>query len=103
MRDWIKKLTRLRRSSKAFSTGGFDYVYRIDCAYGYIRHHGDERYIILVNFDDKYKHVRLDAARYGVTKIESIMTSDGGSGAHESADGIFYIHIPAHALVIYKA
>jgi hypothetical protein len=56
-----------------------------------------------VNFDDTTKHVRLDAARYGVTSIESIMTTDGGSGAHESADGIFYIHIPAHELVIYKA
>lgn len=103
MRSWIKRLTALRKSSKAFSTGGFDYIYRIDCSYAYIRHAGDEKYIVLVNFDDTSKDVRLDAARYGVTQIRSILTSDGGKGSHESADGIFYINIPAHSLVIYKA
>lgn len=103
MRSWIKQFIKIRKSSKALSIGEFNYVYRMEYSYGYIREYDDEKYIVLVNFSPSAKDVRLDAARYGITSIKSLLASDGRCGEHESNDGIFYINMPSHTIVIYKA
>ncbi|MBQ3426077.1 MAG: glycoside hydrolase family 13 protein [Clostridia bacterium] len=103
MRGWIKQLTALRRSSAAFSTGQFNYIYRIGCTYAYIRRTSDERYIVLVNFDDTAKDIRLDAARYDITGIETVLSTASEKRSYGSADGIFYINVPAHSFIVYKA
>lgn len=103
MRNWIKSLTTLRKSSKAFSMGKFNYIYRIGCTYAYIRRNGEDKYIIVVNFDNMAKDIRLDAARYDVTKIETVLSTDSVNISSESADGIFYINTPPHSLIVFKA
>lgn len=103
MRTWVKSLIRLRKSSPAFSTGEFNYVYRIGHTYGYIRYDGEEKYITLVNFDSTSKDIRLDAARYGVTELKSQLSTDGGEAEYRSEDGIFFIKTPPQSVVIFKA
>lgn len=103
MRNWVKQLTELRKSTKALSIGKFNYVYRIDHTYAYIRRYKDEKYIVLVNCDSSTKDIRLDAARYGVTKLESVFSNDGGHSEFLSQDGIFFIKIPSQSMIIYKA
>lgn len=103
MRNTVKKLAGLRKSTKALSTGEFNYVYRIGYTYAYIRQYEDERYIVLVNFDSTAKEIRLDAARYGVTTLNSVFSTDGSSSEHNSEDGIFFIKTAPLSLTIYKA
>lgn len=103
MRSWIKALTKLRKSSKAFSIGEFNYVYRIGNTYAYIRDYNDEKYIVLTNFDNSPKDIRLDAARYGVTGLTAMLSTDYSNSEYESCDGIFFIKIPAQSFVVFKA
>lgn len=103
MRSWIKSLTRLRKSSKAFSVGEFNYVYRIGNTYAYIREYRNEKYIVLTNFDSTPKDIRLDAARYGVTSLKTMLSTDNSNSEHESCDGIFFIKIPAQSFMVFKA
>lgn len=103
MRSWIKDLIKLRKSSKAFSVGEFNYVYRIGNTYAYIREYNDEKYIILTNFDNSPKDIRLDAARYGVTGLTAMLSTDYSNSEYESCDGIFFIKIPAQSFVVFKA
>lgn len=103
MRTWIKSLIALRRSSDVFSTGDFNYVYRIGHTYAFIRKDGEEKYITLVNFDDTAKDIRVDAARYGVTKLEKLISTDSIEETHESSDGIFYMRVSPMSLTVYKA
>lgn len=103
MRSWIKDLTKLRKSSKAFSIGEFNYVYRIGNTYAYIRDYNDEKYIVLTNFDNSPKDIRLDAARYGVTGLTAMLSTDYSNSEYESCDGIFFIKIPAQSFVVFKA
>lgn len=103
MRTWIKELTSLRRSSDAFSIGEFDYVYRISHTYAYIRMKGDDKYIILVNFDDTAKDIRIDAARYGVKTMVKLLSTDSIEERHESSDGIFYMRTAPMSITVYKA
>lgn len=103
MRSWIKSLTRLRKSSKAFSVGEFNYVYRIGNTYAYIREYRNEKYIVLTNFDSTPKDIRLDAARYGVTSLKAMLSTDHSNSEYESCDGIFFIKIPAQSFVVFKA
>ena len=102
MRNWVKALTCLRKSSKAFSTGEFNYVYRIGYTYAYIREYEDEKYIVLVNFDSTYKDIRLDAAKYGVTGLKAMLSTDSANSEYESCDGVFFIKTPPQSLVIFK-
>lgn len=103
LRGWVKELAALRKSSKAFSTGDFNYVYRIGCTYAYIRRRGEEKYIVLVNFDSTYKDIRLDAAKYGVTSLEELISTDPINGEYESCDGVFFVKTPAQSLIVFKA
>lgn len=103
MRNWIKNFIAIRKSTKALSVGSFHYLYRMDHVYSYIRSHGDEKYIVVVNFDPSAKDIRLDAARYGVTSITTLIGSNDIDATHDSQDGIFYIRMPMQSLVVYKA
>lgn len=103
MRNWIKKLTALRKSSKAFSIGDFNYVYRMGYTYGFIRSFEEEKYIVIVNTDGATKEVRLDVARYGITKLEGLFGTGSDCSDRKADNGIFYMHCPAHSLAIYRA
>ena len=103
MRTWIKKLTGLRKSSKALSTGDFDYVYRIGYTYAFIRQDENDKFVILVNCDGTVKDVRLDAARYGITRLETLFGTDDSGSSCESADGIFYMKAQPYSMVVFKA
>lgn len=103
MRSWVKKLTSLRNSTTALSTGEFNYIYRIGYTYAYIRHNEDEKYIVVVNCDCTQREIRLDAARYGVTHINELISTDGGVSEYSSEDGIFFIKTPPQSMIIYKA
>lgn len=103
MRTWIKSLIKLRKSSKALRTGEFNYVHRIGCTYAFIREDEKDKYIIISNFDSTPKDIRLDAARYGVTGLQTVLATDSGTSEYESCDGIFFIKTPAQSLIVFKA
>lgn len=103
IRTWVKELIALRRSSDALSIGDFNYVYRIGHTYAFIRRNDEEKFITLVNFDDTAKDIRIDAAIYGVRKLEKVLSTNSIEESHESSDGIFYMRVPAMSIAIYKA
>lgn len=103
MRIWIKSLIKLRKSSKTLRTGEFNYVHRIGCTYAFIREDEKDKYIIISNFDSTPKDIRLDAARYGVTGLQTVLATDSGTSEYESCDGIFFIKTPAQSLIVFKA
>ena len=103
MRTWIKRLTELRKSQKALSTGEFNYIYRIGYTYAYIRRNEDDRFVVLVNCDSIAKDIRLDAARYGITRLENLFGVNDNGSCYESKDGIFYMKAQPCSMVIFKA
>ncbi|MCH5212537.1 MAG: glycoside hydrolase family 13 protein [Oscillospiraceae bacterium] len=103
MRTWIKKLAALRKSSKALSTGEFNYIYRIGYTYAFIRQYENDKFVVLVNCDRTAKDIRLDAARYGITKLETLTGTDNIDSQYESADGIFYMKAQPCSMTIFKA
>ena len=103
MRNWVKDLIRLRKSSTAFTTGELENVYSIGNTYGYIRKNNDEKYIIVANFDNVPRDIRLDAARYGVRELRLMLSDDDNICAyHTSDDGVFFIDTPPCTVSIYK-
>lgn len=103
MRNTVKSLTALRKSTKALSIGEFNYVYRIGYTYAYIRQYDEERYIVLVNFDSTAKDIRLDAARYGVTHLRTLFSTCSDTAEFNSQDGIFFIKALPLSFTVYKA
>ena len=103
MRTWVKSLIKLRKSSKSLRTGEFNYVYRIGYTYAFIREDEKDKYIVISNFDSTPKDIRLDAARYGVTGLKTVLATDSGTSEYESCDGIFFIKTPAQSLIVFKA
>lgn len=103
MRTWVKSLIKLRKSSKSLGIGEFNYVYRIGYTYAFIREDEKDKYIVISNFDSTPKDIRLDAARYGVTGLKTVLATDSGTSEYESCDGIFFIKTPAQSLIVFKA
>ena len=103
MREWIKKLAALRKSSKALSTGEFNYVYRIGHVYAFIRQDAKDKFVILINCGGEHRDARLDAARYGITRLETLFGTDEERMTYESADGIFYMKAQPYSMVVFKA
>ncbi len=103
MRSWVKSLISLRKSTKALSLGEFNYVHRIGYTYGFIRYYGDEKYVILVNFDSTPRDIRLDAARYGVTELKTVLSGENEAASYNSQDGIFYIKTYPMSFTVYRA
>ena len=94
-----KKLIALRNGNSALSTGEFETVYKTGSVYSYFRYEKSEKFIVAVNMGESFERVRLDAARFGVYKLESVF---GSEEALLSQDGIFYVDLPALSAKIYK-
>lgn len=103
MRNWVKSLIALRKSSQSFSVGELENVYKIGYTYAYIRKSEDDKYVILVSFDSVARDIRLDAARYGITSMESVLSSEGEELKLSSADGIFYVRALPLSVTVFKA
>ena len=103
MRSWIKSLATLRKSTRALSVGDIESIYSIGNIYGYIRSDKDERYTVLVNFENTARDIRLDISRYNIKEMTAVLHDDDCvKTSNFSDDGIFYIKLPAQSIVIYK-
>lgn len=103
MRNWVKALISLRKSSGAFSVGELENVYSIGYTYGYIRTNGDEQYVIIANFDNVPRDIRLDVARFGISELDIAISSDNGICTnHTSNDGVFFVDTQPHSLTVYR-
>ncbi len=101
VRKRFKNMIALRKSSKAFSVGEFESVYKIGGVYAFVRYYGDEMFLVIVNAGASYAHrVRVDIARFGIRKITCI--TEERHESHEAADGIYHIDMPVHWLKAYK-
>ncbi len=104
MRSWIKDLIRLRKSSTALSTGELESVYAIGYTYAYIRTNGDDKYVVIANFDSVPRDIRLDVARYGISELDLAIAGDSNvSTHHTSTDGVFFVGTTPCSLIVYKA
>ena len=102
MRNWVKSLIRLRKSSDAFSTGELENVYAIGYTYGYIRTNGAERYVIIANFDNVPRDIRLDVARFGISELDVVLSDDNGiCESYKSNDGVFFVDTQPHSLIVF--
>ncbi len=102
MRNWVKRLITLRKSSKAFSVGEMEEIYKIGYTYGYIRVYGGEKYVVLANFDSVPRDIRLDVARFGIKSLKTEASTDINT-QYQSGDGIFFIKTQPHSVTVYKA
>ncbi len=101
MRGWIKNLIALRKSDDAFSTGDIETVYKIGHAYAYMRKGDAAKYLVVANPEGVHRDIRLDVARYNITKMSSVLSTNCDS-SHESGDGIFYIKAEPYSVTVYK-
>lgn len=103
MRNWIKELIKLRKSSDAFSVGDLECVYSIGYTYGYIRSTENEKYVIIANFDNVPRDIRLDVARYGISELEIVLSDECCVRTqHTSSDGVFFVDTSPHSFAVYK-
>ena len=102
LKRWYSSAISLRKSSPAFLQGEFETVYKVDAGYGFIRIHGEEKFVVCSNFGEKTEWFRLDLARFEIRKIESEIPTDFKE-CHTSQDGIFYIEMPQGAVKVFKA
>lgn len=100
MRERYRNMISLRKLSKAFSIGDFESVYKIGHVYAFIRQYEDEKYIVVANMDVKFANIRLDVARFGITKMTCVSAEEE---VKESNDGIHFIDIPQLWIKVYKA
>lgn len=103
MRNWIKQLISLRKSSKSFSDGDFKTVYAIGNTYAYMRSGGDKDFIVISNFSDSESCIRLDAARYGVFGMRCTLANETGvCKEYKSTDGLFFLTMPPRSVAVYE-
>lgn len=103
MRSWVKRLISLRKSADAFSVGEFKTVYAIENTYAYLRSDNEKDYMIIANFADYDSHIRLDAARYGISEIRYVLSSDSDvCKEYTSSDGLFFLKLPSHSVTVYE-
>lgn len=100
MRERYRNMISLRNSSKAFSIGDFESVYKIGHVYAFLRSYKDEKYIVVANMDVKFSQIRLDVARFGITKMICVSADEE---TKESKDGIHFIDMPQLWIKVYKA
>lgn len=100
IRERYRNMISLRNMSKAFSIGEFESVYKIGRVYAFIRYYGDEKYIVVANMDVKAANIRLDVARFGITKITCVSADEEYK---EAEDGIYFIDMPQLWIKVYKA
>jgi 4-alpha-glucanotransferase len=100
MRERYKNMIALRKMSKAFTIGEFESVYKIGRVYAFIRQYDDEKYIVVANMDVKDAQIRLDVARFGITKMTCVSADEE---VKESSDGIHFIDMPQLWIKAYRA
>ncbi len=98
MREYLKRLIELRKSSDAFLCGDFESVYKIGGVYAFMRYSGNEKYLVAVNIGHEDK-VRVDTARFGVTVLNGINTDE----RHKAQNSIFYINMGQYEMKIFRA
>lgn len=99
MREYYKKIIEIRKSSKAFSIGEFECVYKIGRVYGFVRIYQNEKYLVLANMGDNYERVRVDTARFDIKNLSSVIDDEVSS----AEDGIHFIDIDGFKIKIFKA
>lgn len=103
IRNRVKELIALRKSSKAFSVGDISCIYSIGNTYGYLRSYEEEKYIVVANFAESAQKVRLDVARFDICELDVISKEcEGICRYHKADDGIFYIDTKPYSLTVYK-
>lgn len=101
VRERYKNMITLRNSSKAFSIGAFESVYKIGHVYGFVRYYGDDMYLVVANMGTVEEHVRIDTGKYGMKKM--VCVTNESSEVQESPDGVHYIDMPRLWIKVYKA
>ncbi|MBQ3124282.1 MAG: glycoside hydrolase family 13 protein [Clostridia bacterium] len=102
MRNYIKQLIALRKSSRAFSVGELHNAYSVGNTYCYVRSYNDEKYVVVANFDGKRHDIRLDVARFGITELNAVF-SDGDIRTHHKSDaGMFFVDALPYSVAVYK-
>lgn len=102
MRNYIKQLIALRKSSKAFSVGELETAYSLGNTYAYVRSYGDEKYLIVANFHDTAYDIRLDAARFGITELNAVLYDGDIRKHHKSDAGMFFVDTKPYSVTVYK-
>lgn len=101
VRSRYKKMIALRNSSKAFSIGDFQCVYKIGHVYGFVRRYYGEQYLVVVNMGTTEENIRVDIARFGMKTLSCVI---GGENEElESADSIHFVNMPRLWIKVYKA
>ena len=101
VRTRFRQMIELRNSSRAFSVGEFETVYKIGAVYGFMRYTDDDMFLVLINAGDEYANkVRVDVARFGVRKI--VCVTHEPDEVHESVDGIYHINMPNYWLKVFR-
>lgn len=101
VRSRYKKMIALRNSSKAFSIGDFQCVYKIGHVYGFVRRYYGEQYLVVVNMGTTEENIRVDTARFGMKTLSCVI---GGENEElESADSIHFVNMPRLWIKVYKA
>ena len=95
---WYSMSIALRKSSKAFTKGEFESVYKMNYGYGFIRSLGDDKHIVLSNFGDRPEWFRLDIARFDIHVLENEIYEE----YYNSEDGIYYIELKPNEVKVFK-
>ena len=83
--------------------GDLECVYSIGYTYGYIRSTENEKYVIIANFDNVPRDIRLDVARYGISELEIVLSDECCVRTqHTSSDGVFFVDTSPHSFAVYK-
>lgn len=96
IRDNVKRLTALRKSSDAFVSGDMETVYAYETGYAMLRSGKKERFLVVANFGAECG-MRIDAARFGITSLCDIF------GENHAENGVFYINMPEYTVRVFKA
>ena len=100
MLAFYKNAIAIRKGSEAYVGGEFETVYKFDKCYAFIRYTKDDKRIVVANFNDNSKCVRIDLARYGINHLISEIYSDE---EYYSDNGIYYIEIPENGVKVFKS
>ncbi len=100
VRERYGNMMKLRSSSKAFSIGEFECVYKIGHIYGFLRQYEDEKFVVIANMGANDENIRVDVARFKITKMVNVSDE---SEIKQSDDGIHFVDIPHFWIKVFKA
>ena len=95
---WYKIAIALRKSSKGYSQGEFETIYKYENGYGFIRYKDDDKHIVLGNFSDEKKCFRIDAARFSIYYLSNEIYDE----FYSSEDGIYYVTMPPNSVKVFR-